>query len=145
MNLLIIIILLLIKSSFIITSNNYYVQKDGYICLSCPLVIEDDSSMVVDIWAALITRPEAPRRLETLCRRQAKDEKRKDDDSFTYTCNGNQICLYPFRSTYPRNYQCLTGSGTVDVNVTYLGKFNRVKNQKGILILDKKNNIEYLK
>jgi hypothetical protein len=124
MNLLInIIFLILIKSSFIITSSNYYVQKDGYVCLSCPVVKENDTSSLVDFWAASKPGQSKPRWI-TLCRDQGKVENRGDDiPVLSYSCNNNQICLYQYKSTYPSNFQCLAGDGIAYVNITYMGKF----------------------
>jgi hypothetical protein len=125
MNLLInIIFLILIKSSFIITSSNYYVQKDGYICLSCPVVKEDDTSSSVDVWAAGIQEGQSKPLWITLCRDQGKEENRRDSvPGISYSCKNNQICLYQYKSTYPRNFQCLAGPSISYVNITYMGKF----------------------
>ena len=106
---------------FLIVASEYSVQKDGSICLSCPLIKEDDVVSKITYWRSLENN-----NMKVLCRNQMVYESKTNNNahsSIIYTCEKNQICLKQFKSSYPKVFQCSFGEGIVAVNVSYYGKF----------------------
>jgi hypothetical protein len=116
-----IIILLFNLINIILTTND--VQKDGYICLSCPLVPENDENndKIVSYWQIFQNNGKNI----ALCDRQ-KDIKRINNlpiyGSINFSCKKNQLCLSQFKKTYPTNFVCAYADGIANVDVNYYGK-----------------------
>ena len=116
-----VILFIIIAIEQVTTSTSNYVQKDGYICLSCPLVREGDGS-IVNLWTAQIGSS-----AKSICMNQVnvKQEfkKNRPDEKFLFSCKLNQLCMYQYKSYYPTSFECMVGSGYSAINLTYLGKF----------------------